>query len=169
MKYRDIVSVTGMSGLYQLLATKSDGAIVRNIGEKAIKFISARQHNVTPLESIEVYTIGDNVRLEYVFSQMMKYDQEGNWIDIKTATKDQITAFFKAVLPEFDEDRVYASDMKKMIKWYELLKSNDLLGPDEAEEVAQDNAAATETTEVTEATTDAESPEATAGDTNTEE
>lgn len=127
MKYKEIVSVTGLSGLYQLLSTKSDGAIVRNVGDKLTKFISARQHNVTPLDSIEVYTIADNVRLEYVFQKISEYSATQPPIDIKTATKDQIIAYFKAVLPELDEDRVYVSDMKKMLKWYDLLQSNGLL------------------------------------------
>lgn len=127
MQYREIVSVTGLSGLYQLLTTKSDGAIVRNIGDKTTKFISARQHNVTPLESIEVYTISDNVRLHYVFQLMMEKEATLPLVDAKTASKEAITNYFKTVFPEFDEERVYVSDMKKMLKWYELLKSNDLL------------------------------------------
>ena len=127
MKYKEIVSVTGLSGLYQLLSTKSDGAIVRNVGDKLTKFISARQHNVTPLDSIEVYTIADNVRLEYVFQKISEYTATQPPIDIKTANKEQIIAYFKAVLPELDEDRVYVSDMKKMLKWYDLLQSNGLL------------------------------------------
>lgn len=127
MKYKEIVSVTGLSGLYQLLSTKSDGAIVRNIGDKTTKFISARKHNVTPLESIEVYTIAENVRLHNVFQKMQEHETDIPLIDHKTATKEAIKSYFKSVFPEFDEDRVYASDMKKMLKWYELLKSNDLL------------------------------------------
>lgn len=127
MKYKDIVSVTGLSGLYQLLTTKSDGAIVRSIGDKAIKFISARQHNVTPLESIEVYTIGDNVRLQYLFEQLRELEKTAPLIDLKKATKQEITEYFRTLLPDFDEDKVYVSDMKKIIKWYDLLKTNDLL------------------------------------------
>lgn len=127
MQYREIVSVTGLSGLYQLLTTKSDGAIVRNIGDKTTKFISARQHNVTPLESIEVYTISDNVRLHSVFQLMMEKEATTPLVDPKTASKEVITNYFKTVFPEFDEERVYVSDMKKMLKWYELLKANDLL------------------------------------------
>ncbi|MBC7553622.1 MAG: DUF5606 domain-containing protein [Taibaiella sp.] len=127
MEYREIVSVTGLSGLYQLLSTKSDGAIVRNVSDKTTKFISARQHNVTPLESIEVYTVADNVRLHNVFQNMQEHEAAVPVIDHKSASKAAISAYFKTVFPEFDEDRVYVSDMKKMLKWYELLKSNDLL------------------------------------------
>ena len=74
MEYREIVAVTGLSGLFQLMATKSDGAIVKNLADKSTKFISARLHNVTPLGSIEVYTTGDNVRLHYVFQQMQEHE-----------------------------------------------------------------------------------------------
>ncbi len=127
MQYREIVSVTGLSGLYQLLTTKSDGAIVRNIDDKTTKFISARQHNVTPLESIEVYTTGENVRLHNVFQKMQEHESSIPPADPKSASKNDITIYFKSVFPEFDEERVYVSDMKKMLKWYELLKANDLL------------------------------------------
>lgn len=138
MEYREIVAVTGLSGLYQLLTTKSDGAIVRNIGDKTTRFISARQHNVTPLESIEVYTIADNVRLHNVFLKMQENENNIPLADAKTASKADITNYFKSVFPEFDEERVYVSDMKKMLKWYELLKSNDLLHFESEEEATEE-------------------------------
>jgi len=134
MQYKEIVSVTGLSGLYQLLTTKSDGAVVRNIDDKAIKFISARQHSVTPIESIEVYTVGDNVHLHEVFAKMQELEVTVPPIDTKSADNKAIKAYFQSVFPDFDEDRVYVSDMKKMLKWYVLLKKNDLLHFEKVEE-----------------------------------
>lgn len=128
MDYREIVAVTGIGGLFQLMATKADGAIVRNLADKTTKFISARLHNVTPLESIEIYTTGDNVRLHEVF-EMMK-NSSTPVADPKKTDDKGIKAYFKGIFPEFDEERVYVSDMKKMLKWYELLKANDLLNFD---------------------------------------
>lgn len=131
MDYKEIVSVTGIGGLYQLLTSKSDGAIVRNISDKTTKFISARLHNVTPLESIEVYTTGDNVRLHEVFQKMK--DAEGATpvpTDAKKADNNTVKSYFDKVFPDFDEERVYVSDMKKMLKWYHMLKENDLLNFD---------------------------------------
>lgn len=125
MEYREIVSVTGLGGLFQLLATKSDGAIVRNLLDKATKFIPARVHNVTPLESIEVYTHEENVRLHEVFEKM-KAAKDALPTGKKAGNED-VKAYFKSVFPQLDEDRVYVSDMKKMVKWFELLKENDLL------------------------------------------
>lgn len=130
MEYREIVSVTGIGGLFQLLATKSDGAIVRNIVDKSTKFISARMHNVTPLESIEVYTTTDNVRLHEVFQKMKDNEKKIPIVDAKTADNNAIKSYFKSIFPEFDEERVYVSDMKKMLKWYDMLKVNDLLNFD---------------------------------------
>lgn len=125
MEYREIVSVTGLGGLFQLLATKSDGAIVRSLLDKTTKFIPARVHNVTPLESIEVYTTADNVRLHEVFEKM-KTSTEA-LPNAKKADNHTIKSYFQSVFPELDGERVYVSDMKKMLKWFELLKENDLL------------------------------------------
>lgn len=147
MQYREIVSVTGLGGLFQLLATKSDGAIVRNILDKTTKFISARTHNVTPLESIEVYTNTDNVRLHEVFQKMKDNEAKIPVADAKSADNNAIKSYFKSIFPEFDEERVYVSDMKKMLKWYEVLKANNLLNFEQMkEEEAAD--AATETAAV---------------------
>jgi hypothetical protein len=151
MEYREIVAVTGIGGLFQLMATKADGAIVRNLADKTTKFISARLHNVTPLESIEVYTTGDNVRLHEVFQKMK--DSDIPMVDAKTADNNAIKGYFKAIFAEFDDERVYVSDMKKMLKWFELLKANDLLNFEiyeqqengaEGTEAAPDSEASTE-------------------------
>jgi hypothetical protein len=125
MEYREIVAVTGLGGLFQLLTTKSDGAIVRNIGDKTTKFISARLYNVTPLESIEIYTTGDNVRLHEVFEIMKDNEQSTPLVDTKD--NNLVKGYFQKVMPTLDEERVYVSDMKKILKWYDLLKANDLL------------------------------------------
>jgi hypothetical protein len=130
MEYREIVAVTGIGGLFQLLSTKSDGAIVRNLRDKSTKFIPARVHNVTPIESIEIYTIEENVRLHVVLQAIKDSEKTIALVDGKKADNQTIKNYFKTVFPALDEDRVYVSDMKKMLKWYELLKANDLLNFD---------------------------------------
>ncbi len=154
MQYREIVAVTGLGGLYQLLTTKSDGAIVRNLADQSTKFISARLHNVTPLESIEVYTTGDNVRLHEVFQKMKDTEGTVAMADPKKADNNGIKNYFKSIFAEIDEERVYVSDMKKMLKWYDLLKANDLLNfevpADEAPEVETEATPAEAKAEVSE-------------------
>ncbi len=136
MEYREIVSVTGIGGLFQLVTTKSDGAIVRNITDKSTKFISARKYNVTPLESIEIYTVSDNnVRLHEVFTKMQEEEAKNAPVDAKKSSNDEIKGYFNSIFPELDSERVYVSDMKKILKWYILLKDNDLLHFENVEEI----------------------------------
>lgn len=144
MEYREIVAVTGIGGLFQLLTTKSDGAIVRNLTDKSTKFIPARVHNVTPIESIEIYTTDENVRLHVVLQAIKDNEATTPIVDAKKADNNAIKNYFKTVFPLLDEERVYVSDMKKMLKWYELLKANDLLRFDVYN---QENEQATETIE----------------------
>lgn len=144
MQYREIVAVTGLGGLFQLIASKQDGAIVRSLEDKNTRFVSSRVHNFTPLESIEVFTTGENVNLSEVFKAMR--DQEGTTAPVEgKADNNAIKAYFKSVFPSFDEERVYVSDMKKMVKWYAILKSNDLL---KFEEVVEETPAAEPVSEV---------------------
>lgn len=143
MQYREIVAVTGLGGLFQLLASKQDGAIVRSLEDKSTRFVSSRVHNFTPLESIEVFTTGENVNLSAVFKAMQEQEAKFPLADAK-ADNNTVKAYFKNVFPEFDDERVYVSDMKKMVKWYAILKTNDLLKFEEeaAEEAPEAEAAA---------------------------
>jgi hypothetical protein len=122
MEYSKIISVAGLPGLYELVNTKPDGAIVRSLDDKSTRFASSRIHNFSHLESIEVYTVRENVNLADVFQTMEKAG--GSLPD----TKDNaaIKKYFEKVYPDIDFERVYNSDLKKMIKWYEVLKSNNI-------------------------------------------
>jgi uncharacterized protein DUF6852/uncharacterized protein DUF5606 len=122
MEYSKIVSVTGLPGLYELINTKSDGAIVRSLDDKSTKFASSRIHNFSHLESIEVFTTGENVNLAEVFQAMEKAG--GSLPDAKD--NGAVKKYFEKVYPDIDFDRVYSSDLKKMIKWFEALKKNDV-------------------------------------------
>jgi hypothetical protein len=122
MEYNRIVAVTGMPGLYEVLSSKTDGAIVRSLDDKSTKFVSSRVHNLSHLESIEVYTIRDNVTLAELFAAMKEGGEK--LPDVKD--NKALTSYFKKVYPDMDFERVYASDMKKMVKWYEVLEANNV-------------------------------------------
>ena len=143
MEYNRIVAVTGLPGLYEALSSKSDGAIVRSLEDKSTRFISSRIHNLSHLESIEIYTTRENVTLADVFAAMKeKGDALPDGRDNKA-----VTDYFKQVYPELDFDRVYASDMKKMIRWYEILEKNEVDFTAKPEEEATEEAEAAEATE----------------------
>jgi hypothetical protein len=122
MEYNRIVAVTGLPNLYELLTSKTDGAIVRSLEDKSSRFVSSRIHNLSHLESIEVFTTDENVNLSEVFYAMK------NSGDALPDAKDNkaLRTYFEKVYPTIDFERVYASDLKKMVKWYEVLQKNDI-------------------------------------------
>ena len=122
MEYRKIIAVSGMPGLFELLTSKSDGAIVRSLDDKSTKFVSSRVHNFSHLESIEVYTVRDNVNLVDIFNAMEK--DGGKIPDGKDNAA--LKKYFEKVYPDLDFERVYSSDLKKMAKWYDVLKTNEV-------------------------------------------
>ena len=122
MEYGKIISVTGLPGLYELLSSKNDGAIVRSLDDKSTKFVSSRIHNFSHLESIEVYTVRDNVNLVDIFKAMESSSEK--LPDGKDAAV--LKKYFEKVYPDLDFERVYTSDLKKMAKWLSVLQSNNV-------------------------------------------
>ncbi|MBK5270839.1 MAG: DUF5606 domain-containing protein [Bacteroidia bacterium] len=122
MEYNKLVAVAGLPGLYELINSKTDGAIVRSIDDKSTRFVSSRIHNFSQLESIEVFTTGDNVNLAEVFFAMEK--NSGDLPDVKDEAA--VKKYFQKTYPELDFEKVYNSDLKKMIKWFEALKKNNI-------------------------------------------
>ena len=122
MEYSKLVAVTGLPGLFELISSRGDGAVVRSLDENKTQFISSRVHNFSHLESIEVYTQRDNVNLVDVFNAMEK--EGGSLPDAKD--NDAVKKYFEKVYPEMDFEKVYSSDMKKMVKWFDSLKKHDV-------------------------------------------
>jgi Domain of unknown function (DUF5606) len=144
MEYNKIIAVTGLPGLYELLSSKTDGAIVRSLDDKSTRFVASRVHNFSHLESIEIYTVRENVNLVEVLKAMEASgeklpDEKDNAV---------LKAYFSKVYPDLDFDRVYSSDLKKMVKWYVVLKDNNIEiklsepAEEEAEEVVEEEAPA---------------------------
>ena len=122
MEYGKIIAVTGMPGLYELVTSKSDGAIVRSLDDQNTKFVSSRIHNFSHLETIEVYTVRENVNLVEIFKTM---DEKGAKLP-DTKDGNALRKYFDDVYPDIDFERVYSSDLKKMVKWFEVLKANNV-------------------------------------------
>jgi hypothetical protein len=122
MEYSKLISVTGLSGLYELISSKADGAIVRSLEDQTTRFASTRQHNFSQLESIEVYTIRENVNLSDIFLAMKASSE--SLPDEKDAKA--IKAYFQKVYPDMDFERVYSSDMKKMVKWFGIIQQKGI-------------------------------------------
>ena len=122
MEYSKIIAITGLPGLFELISSKSDGGIVRSLDDRSTRFVSSRVHQFSHLESIEVYTSRHNVNLVDVLKAMESSKEK--LPDDKDAAK--LKSYFETVYPELDFERVFTSDLKKMVKWYSVLLKNQV-------------------------------------------
>ncbi len=124
MSLEKILSISGKPGLYQLKTQTRSGLLAESIVDGKKISVSARQ-NVSLLSEIAIYTLTEELPLSEVFSKISKKENGGEAISHKSS-KDELEEYFFEVLPEYDEDRVYPGDIKKVIQWYNLLTKNGI-------------------------------------------
>ena len=122
MSLDKILSISGKPGLYELKTQTRTGLLAESLLDGKKITVSARQ-NVSLLSEIAIYTLTEEVPLAKVFGKISEKENGGEAISHKSG-KDALEEYFFNVLPDYDEDRVYASDIKKVIQWYNLLNKN---------------------------------------------
>ena len=126
MSLDSILSITGKPGLYKLKTKARSGFVVESLTDSKTSIIGMN-HNVSVLKDISIYTYDAEMPLKEVFNKIASKEDKGAAISHQSS-KDELANYFNEVLPEYDEDRVYASDIKKVVQWYNILQENDLLG-----------------------------------------
>ena len=124
MSLEKILSISGKPGLYQLKTQTRTGLLAESLLDQKRITVSTR-HNVSLLSEIAIYTLTEEVPLRDVFTKIKEKENGGETISHKSS-KDQLEEFFFEVLPDYDEDRVYASDIKKIVQWYNLLNKSGI-------------------------------------------
>ncbi len=126
MSLDKILSISGKPGLFQIVAQTRNGFIAESLLDK--KKVAVNIHNnISVLSEIAVYTLSEELPLREVFLKIRdKENGQATSISHKDS-KDTLEEYFFNVLPDYDEDRVYASDIKKIVQWYNLLQKHDLL------------------------------------------
>ena len=119
MTLEKIISVGGKPGLYEVLTQTRTGVLAASLIDGKRITVSARE-NVSLLSEIAIYTLTEEMPLGEVFQKIFDHLSGTSALSHKSS-KDELEAFFFDVLPEYDEDRVYASDIKKVVQWYNLL------------------------------------------------
>jgi hypothetical protein len=125
MNFKDIASVAGKPGLYRIVSPTRSGVVLEALDEKKTKLVAGMSMRVSVLNDISIYTLTEE-GAEPLESVMKKIDanyQGDTGVDA-SATDAELRAFLKSVLPEFDQDRVYVSDIKKLNAWYLLIHKN---------------------------------------------
>jgi len=126
MNIKNIVAVSGLPGLFKLAATKTNGLLVSDLDTGKTRFCSVRQHQFTPMETVALYTDTDTTEIRVVFQTMLDKEAELP-IPSPNASHKDLQKYFEVVLPDYDRDKVFHSDMKKVIKWFNFLNERGLL------------------------------------------
>ena len=119
MEFSKIIAVTGKPGLFQVISQSKNAVIAESLIDKKRLAINATQ-NVSLLENIAIYTYEEDVPLLDIFTAMFEKTEGKEALSHKESSK-KLTAFFAEVLPGYDEERVYASNIKKVIQWFNVL------------------------------------------------
>lgn len=126
MRIKDIVSISGMGGLFKVEGQKVNGLIVTSLTEGWTKFVANRQHMFSPLENISIYTDTDNIELADVLLEVNAQKETNPPVDAKADNKI-IREWFTKIVPNHDQEKVYTSDIKKLIKWFEILDAHGVI------------------------------------------
>lgn len=123
MTIADIATVSGKGGLYKVLAPTKSGVILESLDEAKTKMVATTNHRLSLLNEISIYTTTKegNIPLEDVLKKVHQDFGDDPGVDA-SSDSDELKAFMKSILPEYDEDRVYTSDIKKLVKWYDLIR-----------------------------------------------
>ena len=125
MNLEGIINITGKPGLFKVISTTNKSIIVESLTDGKRKPIS-NHSKANMLEEISLYTYNDTKPLTEIFDAIVIKEKGKETINHKSSKKDLIN-YFREILPEYDEDRVYISDIKKVIQWYNLLQSLNLI------------------------------------------
>jgi len=136
MSLDKILSISGKPGLYQLKTQTRTGLLAESLVDGKKITVSARQ-NVSLLSEIAIYTLTEEVPLGDIFTKISEKENGGEAIGHKSS-KDQLEEYFFNILPDYDEDRVYPSDIKKIVQWYNLLTKIGMTNFSSSEENTSD-------------------------------
>ena len=125
MNLEGLINISGKNGLYKVISNSKNMIIVESlVDKKRIPVHSGNQANM--LEEIGIYTYDDTKPLSSVFENIAKKENYNQTISHKLS-KNELTEYFRKIVPDFDEEKVYISDIKKVIQWYNLLQSKKIL------------------------------------------
>ena len=140
---KDILSISGHSGLFKLVAQSTKSIIVESL-ETHQKMPVYFTSKVSALEDIAIYTEDEEIPLAQIFEKIYKMENKGKTSVTSKSSSEDIKEYFGDILPDYDKERVYVSDMKKVLNWYNILLSQNMLNFDEQKKAEKKAAEKTE-------------------------
>lgn len=134
---KEILSISGKPGLFKLINNTPNAIIVESLIDGK-RFPAYSNSKIISLEDISIYTEDEDMPLKTVLKRINEKENGAKTLSHKEPT-EKIIAYFDEILPEYDKDRVYVSDMKKVIQWYNLLAEKNMLNFEEEKEEKEEN------------------------------
>ncbi len=133
MDLKKIVAISGYPEIFKVVKEARKGLIVESLqtGKRMQAFLS---YKMSSLEDIAIFTDEGDMPLKEVFRRIWEKENGGNAPDPKNMSQDEVKKYFEQILPEYDRERVYISDMKKVLRWYNMLLDKGLMNFDEEKE-----------------------------------
>ena len=125
MTLEKILSIGGKPGLYKLITQTRGGFVAESLLDKKRVTVNLRS-NVSVLSEIAIYTLEEELPLRAVFLKIQEKEEGGKTAISHKDDKIKLEEYFFEILPNYDEDRVYTSDIKKVIQWYNILVDNEI-------------------------------------------
>ncbi|ESU26226.1 hypothetical protein FLJC2902T_27060 [Flavobacterium limnosediminis JC2902] len=125
MSIERILSISGKPGLYDLKLQTRTGFVAESLIDGK-KITVGMRSNVSLLSEISIYTYNEEVRLSEVFRRIAEKEDNGPAMSHKEDNA-KLADYFREILPEYDEERVYASDIKKVMNWYNMLQAKGMI------------------------------------------
>jgi len=122
---KGILAITGQPGLYKVISEGKNNVVIESLltGKKSTAYADAK---MSTLEDIAIYTLTEDIPLKKIFKKISEKENGGLSIDAKSSP-EELKKYFELILPDYDKSRVYGSDVKKVISWYNLLHEKGLL------------------------------------------
>lgn len=132
MNLKGIISISGKPGLYKVVAQGKNNVIVESLEDKK-RFPAYSTDRISALEDISIYTYDEDVLLKEILSKIFEKEQGAGCIGHKEE-KTKLESYLESILPNYDKERVYISDVKKIFQWYNLLHKSGKLNQEEEKE-----------------------------------
>ncbi len=133
---KGILAISGQPGLFKVISEGRNSVIVESLltGKKSTAYASAK---MSTLEDIAIYTLNEDIPLKEVFKKIAEKENGGAALAAKSSN-EELKDYFETILPQFDKERVYVSDIKKVIQWYNLLQEKEMLNFEATETVSEE-------------------------------
>jgi hypothetical protein len=132
MDISSVIAIAGMPGLYKVVGQTKNGVICESLVDKK-RIPAFNSHKISSLTDISIYTTGEDKPLKDALQAIFDKEKGEKCLDPKTTDEKGLREYMKTVIPDYDEDRVHTSDIKKLFNWYNLLHGSGLLTAEEKE------------------------------------